>query len=113
MELQKKYPGVQNIPRWREEGRQFLATRMPTVPWTRIVDHIDHIVELTSVDHVGIGSDFDGGIMPEGMEDCSKLPKITEELLRRGYSESDIKKVLGGNILRVMEEVAATSDRLN
>lgn len=112
MELQEKYPGKQNIPRWREEGRKFLATRMPKVSWTRIVDHIDHIVETAGVDHVGIGSDFDGAIMPEGMEDCSNLPKITEELLRRGYSEPDIKKVLGGNILRVMEEVAATSARL-
>lgn len=111
-ELQKRYPGIQNIPKWREEGRQFLAARMPKVSWTRIVDHIDHIVEIAGVDHVGIGSDFDGGIMPEGMEDSSNLPKITLELLRRGYSEQDIKKVLGGNILRVMEAVAATSARL-
>jgi membrane dipeptidase len=111
-ELQERYPGIENIPRWREEGRQFLATRMPTVPWTRIVDHIDHIVAVAGVDHVGIGSDFDGAVMPEGMEDASNLPKITGELLRRGYSEPDIKKILGGNILRVMEEVAATSVRL-
>ncbi len=112
-ELQQKYPGLQNIPRWREEGRQFLAPRMPTVSWTRIVDHIDHIVATAGVDHVGIGSDFDGALMPEGMEDCSKLPQITEELLRRGYSEPDIKKILGGNILRVMEDVAAVSARLS
>ena len=51
--------------------------------------------------------------MPEGMEDCSNLPKITEELLRRGYSETDIKKILGGNMLRVMEEVASVSERLS
>ena len=86
---------------------------MPVVPWTRIIDHIDHIVETAGVDHVGIGSDFDGAVMPEGMEDASKLPQITEELLRRGYSEPDIKKILGGNILRVMEDVAAVSERLN
>ncbi len=112
-ELQERYPGIENIPRWREEGRKFLAARMPTVPWTRIVDHIDHIVATAGVDHVGIGSDFDGAVMPEGMEDVSNLHKITEELLRRGYSEPDIKKILGGNILRVMEDVAETSVRLN
>ena len=112
LELQERYPGIENIPRWREEGRQFLATRMPVVPWTRIVDHIDHIVATVGVDHVGIGSDFDGAVMPEGMEDASKLPQITEELLRRGYSEPDIKKILGGNILRVMEDVAEASARL-
>jgi membrane dipeptidase len=112
LELQERYPGIENIPRWREEGRRFLATRMPVVPWTRIVDHIDHIVATVGVDHVGIGSDFDGAVMPEGMEDASKLPQITEELLRRGYSEPDIKKVLGGNILRVMEDVAEASARL-
>ncbi len=111
-ELRERYPGIENIPRWREEGRQFLATRMPVVSWTRIVDHIDHIVATGGVDHVGIGSDFDGAVMPEGMEDASNLPKITEELLRRGYSEVDIKKILGGNMLRVMEDVAATSVRL-
>jgi membrane dipeptidase len=108
-ELQQRYPGFENIPRWREEGRKFLATRMPPVSFTRIVDHIDHIVETAGVDHVGIGSDFDGAVMPEGMEDVSKLLQITEELLRRGYSEPDIKKILGGNILRVMEDVAAVS----
>lgn len=111
-ELAQKYPGLQNIPRWREEGRKYLAPRMPKVPWTRIVDHIDHIVATAGVDHVGIGSDFDGALMPEGMEDCSKLPQITEELLRRGYSETDVKKILGGNMLRVMEDVAAVSERL-
>jgi membrane dipeptidase len=55
-------------------------------------------------DHVGLGSDFDGASMPEGMEDASKLPKITEALLRKGYKEDDIRKILGGNLLRVMEQ---------
>jgi membrane dipeptidase len=103
---------VENIPRWREEGRRFLASRMPRVPWTRIVDHIDHIADLVGVEHVGIGSDFDGALMPEGMEDCSKLPHLTEELLRRGYSPEDVKKILGENTLRVMEAVDAKSRRL-
>jgi len=72
----------------------------------RLVDHIDYIVDLVGVDHVGLGSDFDGiGLTPEGLEDVSKMPNITRELVRRGYSDDDIKKVLGGNHLRVFKEV--------
>jgi membrane dipeptidase len=80
------------------------AGKLPHVSWERIVDHIDHAVKLVGADHVGLGSDFDGADMPEGLEDCSKLPKITEALLRRGYSENDIRKILGENTLRVMEQ---------
>ena len=78
--------------------------QLPTVSWVEIVDHIDHVVKVAGVDHVGLGSDFDGAIMPIGMEDASKLPKITGELLRRGYSEQDVSKILGGNLMRVMEQ---------
>lgn len=106
-ELRAKYPGVGNLPRWRAEGALWLASRMPKVGWIRIVDHIDYIVKLVGADYVGLGSDFDGALMPEGMEDCSRLPKITEELLRRGYRESDVRKILGENILRVMDRVDA------
>lgn len=70
----------------------------------KIVDHIDHIVKLAGVDHVGLGSDFDGAEMPWDMEDSSKIYKITEELAIRGYSEKDIKKILGLNMLRVIKE---------
>ncbi|MBM3935065.1 MAG: membrane dipeptidase [SAR202 cluster bacterium] len=73
--------------------------------WKEIVDHIDHMVEVMGVDHVGIGSDFDGADMPEGMEDCSKMPLLTQEMLDRGYSEGDVKKILGENTLRVMTQV--------
>jgi membrane dipeptidase len=69
-------------------------------------------VKLVGADHVGLGSDFDGANMPFGMEDCSQLPKITEALLDKGYSELDVQKILGGNILRVMEQVQATAQRL-
>jgi len=62
-------------------------------------------VKVAGVDHVGLGSDFDGATMPLGMEDVSKLPEITDALLKKGYSEPDIEKILGGNILRVMEQV--------
>jgi membrane dipeptidase len=89
-----------------EEGK------LPHVSWERIVDHIDHAAKLVGADHVGLGSDFDGATMPEGMEDCSKLPKITEALLRKGYSEDDIRKILGGNTLRVMEQVERVSREL-
>jgi membrane dipeptidase len=75
----------------------------------RIVEHLDHAVKLVGADHVGIGSDMDGATMPDGMEDCSQLPRITEELLRRHYTESDIKKILGGNTMRVLEQVEAVA----
>jgi membrane dipeptidase len=77
--------------------------KLPHVTWERIIDHIDHVVKLVGPDHVGLGSDFDGATMPEGMDDCTHLPKITEALVRKGYSDDDIRKILGGNILRVME----------
>ena len=82
---------------------------LPVVNWQRIVDHIDHAVKVAGVDHVGLGSDFDGAIMPRGMEDVSHYGRITEELMRRGYSDADIEKILGGNTLRVMEEAERVS----
>jgi membrane dipeptidase len=79
--------------------------RLPKVTWEKIVEHIDHAVRVAGVDHVGLGSDFDGATMPIGMEDASQLPKLTTALLGKGYSEQDVEKILGGNILRVMEQV--------
>ena len=78
---------------------------LPAVTWEAIVDHIDHAVKVAGIDHVGLGSDFDGATMPLGIEDATGLPKITEALLKRGYSAQDVEKILGGNILRVMESV--------
>jgi membrane dipeptidase len=78
---------------------------LPRVGWERIVEHIDHVVKLVGADHVGLGSDFDGATMPDGMEDCSNLPRITEALVRKGYTEDDIRKILGGNTLRILEQV--------
>jgi membrane dipeptidase len=78
--------------------------KMPKVNWEEIMDHLDHAVKLVGADHVGLGSDFDGATMPIGMEDVSKIPKLTEAMLRRGYKEDDIRKILGGNTLRVMAE---------
>lgn len=79
---------------------------IPPVPVSVLVDHIDHAVKVAGVEHVGLGSDFDGiSLPPEGLEDVSCLPRITEELLERGYSAVDIEKILGGNLLRVVESV--------
>ncbi len=78
-----------------------------------IADHIDHIVAVAGVDHVGLGSDFDGvPMLPEGMEDVSKLPALTAELVGRGHSAEDLVKILGGNLLRVLEEVERHSVKL-
>jgi membrane dipeptidase len=85
---------------------------LPRVEWTKIVEHIDHAVKIAGIDHVGLGSDFDGANMPFGMEDASKLPRITQALLDRGYSEGDVKKILGENTLRVMAQVERVSHGL-
>jgi membrane dipeptidase len=86
--------------------------KLPHVSWERIIDHIDHAVKLVGADHVGLGSDFDGADMPEGMDDASKLPKITEALLRQGYSDADVRKILGENTLRIMEQAERLSREL-
>jgi membrane dipeptidase len=86
--------------------REEYARRLPPVSVSRLVDHIDHVVKLVGIDYVGIGSDFDG--VQSTLSDLATvedLPNLTLELLRRGYSESDVDKILGGNILRVMEQV--------
>jgi membrane dipeptidase len=79
--------------------------RLPKVDYTEILRHIDHAVEVVGIDHVGLGSDFDGAYMPCGMEDASCVPRITDGLLQRGYDESNIQKILGGNTLRLMQDV--------
>jgi membrane dipeptidase len=84
--------------------REEFAKRLPPVNVSRLVDHIDHVVKLVGIDYVGIGSDFDGVQSTlSDLADVSQLPNLTRELLRRGYSEADIDKILGGNMLRAME----------
>ncbi|HWP43988.1 MAG TPA: membrane dipeptidase, partial [Blastocatellia bacterium] len=81
-----------------------------TTPLSVLIDHFEHIIKVAGIDHVGLGSDFDGVPgLPQGMEDISKLPNITFELMKRGYSDADIKKVLGENFLRVMSRVERVS----
>ena len=86
---------------------------LPVPSFERIADHIDHAVQVGGVDHVGLGSDFDGiDSAPRGMEDVSKLTNLVRELARRGYSEADLEKILGGNLLRVMRQVEDVSHRM-
>jgi len=109
----------------KAEGRQFTYSeeekiqrsymdRIPRPPLSMLIDHIDHIAKVAGVDHVGLGSDFDGvsGQLPEGLNSPADLPKITQALLDRGYSAEDCRKILGGNLLRVFREVEAVSKEL-
>jgi membrane dipeptidase len=90
--------------------REWMA-RIPRPPLKSLIDNIDHIAKVAGVDHVGLGSDFDGvsGATPEGIDSAADLPKITQALLDRGYSADDIRKILGGNMLRVFKEVERVS----
>ncbi len=87
------------------------TAKIPRPPFSSLIDHIDHIAKVAGVDHVGLGSDFDGvsGATPLGMDSAADLPKITQALLDRGYSPDDIKKILGGNLLRVFRQVETVS----
>ena len=79
----------------------------------QVADHIDHIRRVAGIEHVGLGSDFDGiPTVPRGLEDVAKYPSLTAELLRRGYSSDDLRKILGLNVLRVMRQAEATARRL-
>ena len=90
---------------WNAVQRELLALERPS--YKLIADHIDHVVSLVGVDHVGIGSDYDGiEITPDGMEDVSMMPKLFDELRTRGYSEEDLTKIAGGNFFRVLEQAA-------
>src|SRR5262249_19304932 len=93
--------------------RQWSA-KIPRSPFKALIDHIDHIAQIAGVEQVGLGSDFDGvsGATPEGIDSAADLPKITQALLDRGYSQADIHKILGGNLLRVFAEVERVSRQL-
>lgn len=116
-ELREKYNNFTDLsPEQRKEaGKEWRAiekkypNKLATV--SELVDHIDYIVQLIGIDHVGFGSDFDGGGMLSGCKDVSQLPAITTEMLRRGYSEEDMQKFWSGNFLRVFGEIQAAADR--
>ncbi|MFL6227608.1 MAG: dipeptidase [Pyrinomonadaceae bacterium] len=97
-------PSQKKLARERVRGEAY-ARLIPPVGAARVVDHVDHIARLVGVEHIGIGSDFDGcNATPADLSSAADYPNLTRELLRRGYGEADVEKILGGNILRVMDE---------
>jgi len=109
--LKKKWAA--DLDRQVKETRALLESiPEPRTKWTKIVDHIDHVIAIAGPDAVGLGTDFDGiSDPPEGMEDVSMLPKLTEEMLRRGYSDAQVKKVLGENFLAFFARVQAAAGK--
>jgi membrane dipeptidase len=111
-----KYKAEGKMPTYTEVSRleRSYADRIPRPPLSDLIDQIDHIAKVAGIDHVGLGSDFDGveGQLPEGMDSAADLPKITAELMKRGYSAEDCRKILGGNFLRVFKEVEAVAKEL-
>jgi membrane dipeptidase len=95
------------------DAKARLRTKLPRPPLSDLINHIDHMVKVAGVDHVGLGSDFDGiDCSPEGLDSAADLPKITQALYQRGYSASDLDKILGGNLLRVFAEVEKVSQQM-
>jgi len=110
-ELRARYPDPAEFAKaMRDHGK---AHPMPRGTVKDVADHIDHIIKVAGIDHVGIGSDFDGVTsVPAGLEDVSCYPRLTEELLNRGHSEADVHKILGGNILRAFRRSGEVAERL-
>lgn len=113
-ELNEKYPNdpervAAEIRKWQESNPK------SKTPISVLLDHFDHIVKVAGTDHVGVGADYDGIPIegaPEGLEDVSKMPNLTFELMKRGYKEADIKKILGENLLRVMSQVERVASEM-
>jgi membrane dipeptidase len=98
---------------WKELRAWIAQHPGPTATLAQVADHIDHVRALAGIDHIGLGSDFDGiSRTPVGLEDVSKYPALVAELLRRGWSAGDVKKLAGENILRVLREAEKTAERL-
>ncbi|MGA1978209.1 MAG: dipeptidase [Bacteroidales bacterium] len=119
--LKQKYGDIKNLPaeqkrKYHEERQELLDKFMKLATVSDVVDHIDHVVQVIGIDHVGIGTDFDGGGGVEGCRTSAEMKNITIELLRRGYSRTDIGKIWGGNFMRVfrqVEDIAAKSRQAN
>jgi membrane dipeptidase len=112
-EMRAKYPDRESRMKALESWYMSEGGKMARGTYRDVADHIDHIVKVAGIDHVGIGSDFDGITMsPAGLEDVSSYPRLTDELLRRGYSEADVHKVLGANVLRAFRQAGEVAKRL-
>ena len=106
------YVGINFYPYFLSDDYKGEGTPLPGVK--EIVDHIDHAIEICGIGHVGIGSDFDGiEVTPAGLEDVSKMPLVFDEMRRRGYSEEDVNRVSGANLMAVLDRVASYSDTVS
>jgi membrane dipeptidase len=113
--VEEKYKDADPVTRYWESDKlsKEWAAKIPRPPFDDIIDHIDHVAKVAGIDHVGLGSDFDGTpSMPEGMDSAADLPKITEGLLKRGYTAAQIRKILGGNFMRVFRQVEQVSKQM-
>jgi len=111
----QQYKDADPVTRYRESDKiaKQWASKIPRPPFSAIIDHIDHVAKVAGADHTGLGSDFDGTpSMPQGLDSAADLPKITDALLKRGYTGEQIRKILGGNLMRVFREAEAVSRSL-
>jgi len=112
-EVLRRLPGGSLVNLWNGVYDLKSERGLPGAHLTHVVDHIDHAVRVAGVDHVGLGSDFDGVFdLPAGLDDVTRLPWITYELLKRGYSETEVRKLLGGNLIRLLHGVEQEAARL-
>jgi membrane dipeptidase len=112
-EMRAKYPDQKARAQAMEVWFKSEGSKLSRGTYRDVADHIDHIVKIAGIDHVGIGSDFDGiSMWPVGLDDVSSYPRLTDELLRRGYSEADVHKILGGNALRAFRQAGEVATRL-
>ncbi len=104
VKLRADYPDKEKFYEVRNKLRE--KDPMPKGSVATVVDHIEHVIKVAGIDHVGLGADYDGvGTLPEQLEDVSTYPYITQELLNRGYKKPEIKKILGENLLRAMDDM--------
>jgi len=106
-------PQTPEVVKELADAKARIASKLPRPPLSDLIDHIDHMVKVAGVDHVGLGSDFDGiDCSPQGLDSAADLPKITEALYQRGYKAEDLDKILGGNLLRVFGDVEKVSQQM-